>query len=294
MIYGADATGGVVNFITRDDFVGLEINAQYKSIDGSDGDYSAGILGGIGDGRVNFLWSAEWEHRSRLHAVDRDFTRDSFDPTQAWLQPRAVVDADQPRRLAAARRAARSAERHGEREFGTPVGGIVSDFTPQSCAAVGGRYDNNFTCAYNYIPYYNLVEDNDIYRGFAQLNADDHRQHAVPCRGVLRAGEVAAVFGSPAQPVIRGPAMATGATLPVLRADHQPLCRGLRGAQRHRRRVGLHAGDLPAARARRQPGVRRGNGFGVPDKIDNQIWRVSAGSNGKLRATGPGRTGRRL
>ena len=40
VIYGADATGGVVNFITRDDFVGLEVGGQYKMIDGSDGDYS--------------------------------------------------------------------------------------------------------------------------------------------------------------------------------------------------------------------------------------------------------------
>ncbi len=42
MIYGADATGGVVNFITRDSFVGLEMSAQYKYIDGSDGDYGFG------------------------------------------------------------------------------------------------------------------------------------------------------------------------------------------------------------------------------------------------------------
>ncbi|HVY88518.1 MAG TPA: TonB-dependent receptor plug domain-containing protein, partial [Hyphomonadaceae bacterium] len=62
--YGADATGGVVNFITRDHFVGLEASAQYKYIDGSDGDYGASILGGIGNDAVNFLWSAEYEHRS--------------------------------------------------------------------------------------------------------------------------------------------------------------------------------------------------------------------------------------
>ena len=46
--YGADATGGVVNFITRDHFVGLEAQATYKAINGSDGDYSASLLGGIG------------------------------------------------------------------------------------------------------------------------------------------------------------------------------------------------------------------------------------------------------
>jgi iron complex outermembrane receptor protein len=78
--YGADATGGVVNFITRDKFNGFEVNAQYKYIDASDGDYGISLLGGIGEGDINFLWSAEWEHRSRLRAIDRDFTHDSFNP----------------------------------------------------------------------------------------------------------------------------------------------------------------------------------------------------------------------
>src|SRR5205085_2704876 len=64
--YGADATGGVVNFITRDHFDGLEVNAQYKAIDSSDGDYSLSALGGFGDDQMNFLWSLEWEHRSAL------------------------------------------------------------------------------------------------------------------------------------------------------------------------------------------------------------------------------------
>lgn len=171
VIYGADATGGVVNFITRDDFVGLEASAQYKYIDSSDGDYGLSILGGIGDGDINFMWSAEWEHRSRLRAIDRDFTHDSFDPTAGlgnfnpapwstltnlagWLPLGAPVG---PPTIGP-----------NGAEFGPAnIAGITSDFTPASCAAVGGRYDNAFTCAYNYSNYYNLVEDNDIYRAYA-------------------------------------------------------------------------------------------------------------------------------
>jgi outer membrane receptor protein involved in Fe transport len=77
VIYGADATGGVVNFITRDHFVGLQATSQYKYIDGSaGGDYSAGVLGGLGEDRVNFMFAAEYEHRSRLHALARDFTHE--------------------------------------------------------------------------------------------------------------------------------------------------------------------------------------------------------------------------
>ena len=46
----ADAIGGVVNFITRDNFTGFEVGGQYKYVDGSDGDYGISMLGGIGEG----------------------------------------------------------------------------------------------------------------------------------------------------------------------------------------------------------------------------------------------------
>jgi len=47
VIYGADAVGGVVNFITRSGFTGFEASGDYKFIDGSDGDYDIGLLGGF-------------------------------------------------------------------------------------------------------------------------------------------------------------------------------------------------------------------------------------------------------
>ncbi len=214
--YGADATGGVVNFITRDHFTGLEAQAHYKLIDGSDGDYGLSLLGGFGEGDVNFLWSAEWEHRSRLQTEDRDFAMKSLDRTvnpapwssltnlAGWV-PRGTLPASP------------SATANGE--FGTPLG-LVSDFTTNatdpsgkgSCEAVGGDPANAYTCYYNYIPYYNLVEVNDIYRVYAQLNArvSDHTDfHAEASFSEVNTPQS---FGSPAQPVVRGPAMALGAT----------------------------------------------------------------------------------
>jgi len=38
--YGSDAVGGVVNFITRKDLDGFELNGNYTAIGGSDGDYA--------------------------------------------------------------------------------------------------------------------------------------------------------------------------------------------------------------------------------------------------------------
>ena len=282
VIYGADATGGVVNFITRDRFVGLEMDGQYKYVDGSDGDYSASILGGIGDDRVNFMWSGEYEHRSRLHSLERDFTRDSLDPQKPGYNPApwstlTNLAGWQPR---GALPAVPSATANGE--FGAPVGGIVSDFTPASCAAVGGRYDNNFTCAYNYIPYYNLVEDNDIWRAYAQLNVkvtDNVDFHFDASYGQVT---VPQVFGSPAQPVIRGPALATGSTFQFYAPIANPYAaqfaasNGIVGASGFTpvtyRLLG-HGGNAA---------LGQGEGFGVPDKVDNEVWRVSTGLNGEL------------
>ena len=282
VIYGADATGGVVNFITRDRFVGLEARSAYEFIDGSDGDYSASVLGGIGQDRVNFLWSAEYEHRSRLHALDRDFTHDSLDPTKPGYNPApwstfSNLAGWQPRGTLPA---VPSATANGE--FGAPVGGIASNFTPASCAAVGGRYDNNFTCAYNYIPYYNLVEKNDIYRAFGQVNAtvnDNMSFHLDASYGQVISPQV---FGSPAQPVNRGPAMATGAVsqfyVPITNpyAAEFAAAQGITGASGFTPvtyRLLAHGGNLA---------LGNGNGYGVPDRIENKVWRISTGINGEL------------
>ena len=41
--YGSDAISGVVNFITRSDFEGLEVSGSFKEISGSDGDAGVGL-----------------------------------------------------------------------------------------------------------------------------------------------------------------------------------------------------------------------------------------------------------
>ena len=281
VIYGADATGGVVNFITRDDFVGLEARAQYKYIDGSDGDYGLSILGGVGDGDVNFLWSAEWEHRSRLEAEERDFATASYNFAVNPAPWSTLTN------LAGwTARGALPASPSVANEFGTALSAPLADFTlgPNgSCAAVGGNPVNTFTCSYNYIPYYNLVEENDIYRIYAQLNAainDNMDFHVEASYGQVMSPQV---FGSPAQPVIRGPAMATGAVnqfyIPIANphaaafATRAAAPVGTQGFTPTTYRAFAHGGN---------PVFGEGNGFGVPSKIDNQIWRVSAGLNGTL------------
>jgi iron complex outermembrane receptor protein len=74
--YGADAVAGVVNYVTRSGFDGLELNADYRFIEDSSGDYNADILWGkdLGD-KGNVLVSLSYQHRSTLHTLDRDWYR---------------------------------------------------------------------------------------------------------------------------------------------------------------------------------------------------------------------------
>jgi len=281
VIYGADATGGVVNFITRENFVGLEVDAQYKYVDGTDGEYSLGILGGVGDDRVNFMWSAEWEHRSRLDTLDRDFTYDSVDPTQAGYNPAPWSTLTNLAGWTARGALPAIPDATAAGEFGAAVG-FASDFTPESCAAVGGRYDNAYTCAYNYIPYYRLVENQDIYRAYGQLNAEITENMDFHVDASYGQVSVPQVMGSPSQPVIRGTAMAPGLVdqfyVPITNpfAADFAAAHGLAGASGFTPvtyRIMAHGGNAHLA---------GGDGYGVPDIIDNQVWRVSADLTGEL------------
>jgi iron complex outermembrane receptor protein len=307
--YGADATGGVVNFITRDDFTGLEASANYKYIDGSNGDYGVSLLGGIGEGDVNFLWSLEYEHRSRLEVEERDFAFTSYGVNPA---PWSTLTNMSPWLPLGARPATydptlNTAAQPYRGELGAPISGLAYDFTQNSCEQVGGVFNPNgvaagvAACAYNYASYYNLVEDNDIYRGYAQLNAaisDNMDFHFDVAYGQVKSPQV---FGSPAQPVIRGPSISTGATYQLYVPSTNPFL------QEFYTRSGLAArvtdidpgpgvtnvpttsliGGIAPVTYRAfahggNPFFGEGNGFGVPSKIDNQIWRVTAGLNGSL------------
>lgn len=77
--YGSDAIGGVVNFITRKDLDGLDVDGEYALIDGSKGDYNANVAWGKRFDNGNVLLTAGYRHRSRLDVHDRDFAIKPFD-----------------------------------------------------------------------------------------------------------------------------------------------------------------------------------------------------------------------
>jgi iron complex outermembrane receptor protein len=78
-VYGTDAIGGVINFITRSDYQGVTVNAGFDVTHDGGGDiYNASVLGGLGDidaDRWNAWGTLNWKKSEVLHGRDRDFAR---------------------------------------------------------------------------------------------------------------------------------------------------------------------------------------------------------------------------
>ncbi len=73
-VYGSDAVGGVVNFITRKDFEGFQTRARYGAVtSGHRQEYQVGALGGINWGSGGAFLNVENLDRKALLHADRDF-----------------------------------------------------------------------------------------------------------------------------------------------------------------------------------------------------------------------------
>ena len=71
--YGSDAISGVVNFITRSDFEGVEFALSHKDIDGSDGDQDFGVIWGQDFGRTHVMAAFGYAQRNQLPVTARDW-----------------------------------------------------------------------------------------------------------------------------------------------------------------------------------------------------------------------------
>ena len=83
-IYGADAVSGVVNYILRDDFQGIQANVNYSLPTQGGGNSFLGALtigGNFADDRGNAVLSVEYNSQSELIASERAGTRLGSNPT---------------------------------------------------------------------------------------------------------------------------------------------------------------------------------------------------------------------
>jgi iron complex outermembrane receptor protein len=88
-IYGADAVAGVVNYVLRDDYEGIELSASYgdSTADSNEARYNlTGVIGAkFGDHSVMLV--ADYFKRNPFFLRDRRVSRDSFRPSQQGIYP---------------------------------------------------------------------------------------------------------------------------------------------------------------------------------------------------------------
>jgi len=133
--YGSDAVAGVVNFITRSDFEGLEISANHRIVEDSDGWNQLGIaFGHTFDNDSHLLLALGYNTRDELQVRDRDYVLRSYadNPFAGWSG------------------------------LGNPgnyvaLGGRGTTFLDPGCTGLtGGPYGG--ACRFQYTQYFNVIE----------------------------------------------------------------------------------------------------------------------------------------
>ncbi|WP_439547020.1 TonB-dependent receptor plug domain-containing protein [Sandarakinorhabdus sp.] len=158
--YGSDAIAGVANFVTRRDFNGAIIQGDFSAIRGSRGNWTMSALVGQTFGKVNLMVGGGWQHRSTLPSFSRDFSR-----TPYQVNPSAWSVLSTPGTFLPFYN-------------GAPTG-LVRDGGTAGCSAVGGINDttgpNNTglpICRFSFLPWNNIIEEEDRYQGYAQMDID--------------------------------------------------------------------------------------------------------------------------
>lgn len=164
-LYGSDAIGGVVNFITRSGFEGVELRASHQFISGSDGDMEiGGIAGWVGDG-MDAMISAEYSTRGELTIPDRDwalptFTENSQGGWSSIGNPGTFIN---PGFIPIAQSIGQAAVIFGQAD--------------PNCGALGGHLSvigstGGSLCRFQYTAFDNLIEETETLKLFGEFNAD--------------------------------------------------------------------------------------------------------------------------
>lgn len=169
-VYGSDAIAGVVNFITRKNLVGWTASADYRYIDGSDGDYTASVAYGKDFENGNVLITAGLQHRSELSMLERDWAFLPYNVNPSGWSVYGTPGAFIPRTgiLPAYPTVLPNGAAGGV--LGAPTAGVQVD---ANCAALGGAPGFTGTtpaCRFSFIPFDNLVEKERRYQIFGELN----------------------------------------------------------------------------------------------------------------------------
>jgi iron complex outermembrane receptor protein len=171
--YGADAVGGVVNYITRRDANGFEVSGDYTRIADDDGDYNADITWGNKFSNGNLLLVAAYQHRSMLDANDRDWAQKDFLENPNWSaagSPGSYIFMTTPGTASTGAITPLSGYT-GDQQMS--ITGLVRD---PSCTALGGFAGWSATpspaCYVRAVNFDHLVEEQDQYQMYGEYNVE--------------------------------------------------------------------------------------------------------------------------
>ena len=81
-VYGSDAIGGVINFITRKDYAGGSVEAAYYSTDNKGGNYGSGTatlgFGDLNTNGFNVFGVFDWRKQGGIAAAQRSFGKTAY------------------------------------------------------------------------------------------------------------------------------------------------------------------------------------------------------------------------
>lgn len=261
-LYGSDAIGGVVNFITRSYFEGFEFRASNQFIQDSDGEQNLAAIYGIQSDKFDFIIAAEYEQRNELKVADRDWALRplSENPEGGWSS------IGNPGRIFPAY------------DLGAGPQAIGAGGADPQCELLGGTV-SGYDCSFQFLAFNNLIEKQQTSKLFSEFNWDVNNNIKFHLEGLLAFMKVPQVASSPTFPPnsLFGPDRYVDATHPGLidfKAQHPelfPLA------------LGAIPGEIQGAfTSTRLLGVVGRNGGASLGSRDSRTSRIAAGLIGSL------------
>jgi iron complex outermembrane receptor protein len=182
-LYGSDAIGGVVNFITRSYFDGFEVRVSNQFIEDSDGDQNIAAIFGSQSDDYDFMIAAEYEQRGELKVRDRDWALQPFEdnPDGGWSS------IGNPGRVLPAFNLGAGPQ---------PIGAGGPD--PQ-CELLGGAAIGT-DCRFQFLFFNNLIEKQKTSKIFAELNFDINDDMLFHVEGLYAFVDLPQIASSPTFP----------------------------------------------------------------------------------------------
>jgi len=281
--YGSDAIAGVVNFITRKDIDGLELEAAYRDIQDS-GNYRWSVNWGWQGDHSNVLVSYGYQYRDELKSTDRGWaTAPYLDNPTGWSgfsTPGNFIPFDSTFTATSG---------YATTSTGALVPRTVRD---SNCAALGGYPDGlpatayGPVCRFSFIPFDNLVEKTRQEQLYGEINTEIADGVELHIEGLWASTKLPQYRTSPSYPPTSGP-NGPGA-FQFLIADNPacatPFCNNP-GALTAMQQAGMTQAQIDATQYTLLAYWRPNGWGGIPDITGGNGGQINVNYNNMARAS---------